>query len=590
MPFRPQILHLEPKSLTDVDTSNVIHLHRLWSGTSGTYFRSCPCMANMVVLAGFSKCSDMLEEGRRYENMSWRIFSRESFCCRAPVQSRSLPSSLSAASKRSTPVSEDVPELSSSLESDSSSNAHMDLATHSCPTSARPELRRIDSASRKEKHLSPLDLEKIVISIKQKNTIEPLSPLPASLTVQPPTPAEPTAPAQPVQHVPEPQRQEATPTPSPLHSQIIPDSSTSTVATAIGSDYSEMSLPLVKTDSTSTEVSATSIVRGFSKDHISSSARSRVQLAPASQSPSILKPSPGPRPPTPQKRKKATFQIGDSSGEGDESSFETRYGTRSSLSEGLKQSKKVTSFKDEVLTHAIQDKTYESEEVFEESDEEEQSESAIEDDDDVEEEWEDEDEASDAPPMDEKEMFQRVDSRPNLTSRRSLLTTMMHEKDRAAALQNAASKSTSAIVPTNRRSRTSSPNGPLGTSPAEEDIPEAFRSQLQPSRAKPIIMTTSNTHSLALSPRTTRRNMMQSELTESVRKNLLWERQNKKPPPSKSSASRLHTSNDVKSLRELSGDAQSAPYLNPLAEAAENPKSWNQFFDAGLQEYHQKGW
>jgi hypothetical protein len=309
-----------------------------------------------------------------------------------------------------------------------------------------------------------------------------------------------------------------------------------------------------------------------------------VPLTPASTS-SILKPTPGPRPPTPQKRKKATFQIGGSSGEGDESSFETRYGTRSSLSEGLKQSKKVTSFKDEVLTRTIQDKTYESEEVFEESDEEEQSESAIEDEDDVDEEWEDEDEASDAPPMEEKEMFQRVDSRPNLTSRRSLLTTMMHEKDRAAALQNAASKSTSAIVPATRRSRTSSPNGPLGISPAEEDIPEAFRSQLQSSRAKPIIMTTSNTHSLALSPRTTRRNMMQSELTESVRKHLLWERQNKKP-----AIIRRHTSNDVKNLREFPGDSQPAPYINPLAEAGDNPKSWNQFFDAGLQEYHQKGW
>jgi hypothetical protein len=292
------------------------------------------------------------------------------------------------------------------------------------------------------------------------------------------------------------------------------------------------------------------------------------------------------RPNTPPKRKRATFQIGGSSNEGDESSFETRYGTRSSLSEGLKQSKKTTSFKEEVLTRTIQDKTYESEEVFEDSDEEEQSESAIEDDDDVDE-WEDEDEASDAPPMDEKEMFQRVDSRPNLTSRRSLLTSMMHEKDRAAALQNAASRSTPAI----RRSRTSSPNGPLGASPVQEDdIPEAFRSQLQASKSRPIIMTTSNTHSLALSPRTTRRNMLFSELTESVRKNLLWERQVKKPPPSKSSLIRRHTSTDVKNLKEFPGDATSVPCLHPLKEGGENPNSWNHYFDTGLQEYHQKGW
>lgn len=298
------------------------------------------------------------------------------------------------------------------------------------------------------------------------------------------------------------------------------------------------------------------------------------------------------RPNTQPKRKRATFQIGGSSGEGDESSFETRYDTRSSLSEGLKQNKKTTSFKEEVLTRTIQDKTYESEEVFEDSDEEDQSESAIEDDDDdddddVDEEWEDEDEASDTPLMDEKDMFQRVDSRPNLTSRRSLLTSLMHEKDRAAALQNAASRSTPAI----RRSRTSSPNGPLGTSPVrEDDIPEAFRSQLQASKSRPIVMTASNNHSLALSPRTTRRNMLFSELTESVRKNLLWERQVKKPPPTKSSLIRRHTSHDVKNLKEFPGEVAPAPYLHPLKEGGDNPSSWNHYFDSGLQEYHQKGW
>lgn len=68
------------------------------------------------------------------------------------------------------------------------------------------------------------------------------------------------------------------------------------------------------------------------------------------------------------------------------------------------------------------------------SDEEEQFQSAIEDDDDVDEEWDGEDEASDAtPPIDEKEMFQRVGSRPNLTSRRSLLTSLINEEDRASA-------------------------------------------------------------------------------------------------------------------------------------------------------------
>ncbi|KAL5390139.1 hypothetical protein PMIN02_007091 [Paraphaeosphaeria minitans] len=46
-------------------------------------------------------------------------------------------------------------------------------------------------------------------------------------------------------------------------------------------------------------------------------------------------------------------------------------------------------------------------------------------------------------------------------------------------------------------------------------------------RSKPIIMTTSNVSPPALSPRTTRRNMLQIELTAELRSNLLWERQQK---------------------------------------------------------------
>jgi hypothetical protein len=43
--------------------------------------------------------------------------------------------------------------------------------------------------------------------------------------------------------------------------------------------------------------------------------------------------------------------------------------------------------------------------------------------------------------IDDKLSFPRVESLRNLTSRRSLITTMLHQNGRAAALQNAASKS-----------------------------------------------------------------------------------------------------------------------------------------------------
>ena len=54
-----------------------------------------------------------------------------------------------------------------------------------------------------------------------------------------------------------------------------------------------------------------------------------------------------------------------------------------------------------------------------------------------------------------EEMFQRVTSKPTLVSRRSLLITLIHENDRALALQNAASRSASAIH------RLRAPNGSI---------------------------------------------------------------------------------------------------------------------------------
>ncbi|KAF2501494.1 DUF1752-domain-containing protein, partial [Lophium mytilinum] len=122
----------------------------------------------------------------------------------------------------------------------------------------------------------------------------------------------------------------------------------------------------------------------------------------------------------------------------------------------------------------------------------------------------------------DKELFRRVDSSANLRPRRSLLTTLMHEGNRAKARQNAASPSTPAL----RQSRTSSPNGSsLATSPHKE--PGLIIRASQIPQSKPIIITASNTQPPVLSPRTNRRNIIQTELTESLRKHLLWERQQK---------------------------------------------------------------
>lgn len=152
-----------------------------------------------------------------------------------------------------------------------------------------------------------------------------------------------------------------------------------------------------------------------------------------------------------------------------------------------------------------------------------------------------------------KEMFQRVTSKPNL---RSLLTTLLHENGRATALQNAAPRSALAI----HRHRT--PNGPVGSSPRKNAL-QGF--------PQPSIMTASNTHPPVPSLRSTRINMISTELTGSIRKGLLRERE-----------TQSSTSNAVKRRHTTIKNLQNYPI--------ENGNSCSFHFDAGLQDYHQRGW
>lgn len=529
--------------------------------------------------AVFKKCSDAMEDGKRYENLSWRLWTRETFCC-APDQQPFFSPTWTFSRRPTSKSPTAVPELSSSVESDDSTSA---VATHpdTSRCSARPKFVRHDSNENrsrgKEKHITPVDLEKIVISIKEKKELEPLAPLPILL-------------AHPVQSRPKPSREDTTPRPSSPPPRNIPQSSTSTVATATDSDASAMTPPVGSDSSTSTDLSSHSVVRGFSMGRVSSSFRSKTHLAPT-PTPILKTPNHASRMGH-SKKKGATFTLGASSDEDGTSSLETHMlkTNRSSLSEGLRRpglaNGKTTSFNDKVTS--IQSESYDSNDEALDSDdgeEEEPSESAIEDDDD--ENWEDSESESGPSSVNENGMFLRVESRPNLTSRRSMLTAMMHEPDRQKALQNAASRSTPAM----RRSRTSSPNGPsLASSPKDDEPGLEMRGAAVP-RSKPIIMTTSNVHPPALSPRTTRRNMLTTELTESLRKHLLWERQQKNAT-NNAALKRRHTSQDVKNLKQYPEPValHGGPPITLKDEAAKNNNSWNAFFDHGLQEYHEKGW
>lgn len=474
----------------------------------------------------------------------------------------------------------------------------------------RPQIRRQDSVHSRsrgrERHITPDDLEKMVITIKEKKDLEPL-------TMNDHTYLAPLA-----EKMAEQQQAQ----------QPSPEITTSSAEVTSPSDSaSNNSAPTTSSLASNTsERSTTSVVRGFSPSHISSSYRSIPLLsAPSSIPHTDLTDAPVAKGPQPKKhqmfalggssgedslseqtnsmenslqpvqpiqqKKKAKFSFGGSSNE-DESSLPQKMKAQTlTVNRPLTHNKKQTSFKEEVATRTIKEEPVFDDDVFE-TDEDEIDESAIDDDDDSSD-WEDSIEDSGNASIDERTFFQRVDSRPNLTSRRSLITTMLHQNDRANALASAATAA-SRSSPALQRSRTSSPNGPsLAASPDSEDnAPLMMKKGLKPiaeiprSAAQPIIQTTTNTtpHQLALSPRTTRRNMLASELTVSLRQHLLWERK-QKSQTANAVLKRRHTSHDVANLRQ---------YPEPVYMDKEDrdgaQSTWNEYYGQGLGEYHSRGW
>jgi hypothetical protein len=154
--------------------------------------------------------------------------------------------------------------------------------------------------------------------------------------------------------------------------------------------------------------------------------------------------------------------------------------------------------------------------------------------------------------------IQRVDSKSNLNARRSHITLIMvAQSGRARNLCSHASRSTSAIP------RSLLANGPsLAASPNESDEAPLMMKGMRGPGLKPIhevprstaqlIMTGPNhlQPQAVLSPCTTRRNMLATELTESFRLHLLRERQ-QKSLAANAVPKRRHTSHDVANLKQF---------------------------------------
>ncbi|TGO39047.1 hypothetical protein BHYA_0061g00020 [Botrytis hyacinthi] len=575
------VLTVDAGLIHKVDTRNVENLYSMWTV--------------------FSRCAGSLEEGQRLENLSWRLWNRETFCCEPNSEANTTTPIISRSSRSSEGLdSNNVPELSGSLDSLVDEEAiEFEEGSDSSPLDiSHRQIHRQDSCNSrsrgKERHITPDDLEKMVITIKEKKDLAPLTistPYLAPLAERIPEFIQPK-----------------------YESPAMPSNESFSINSSSQSATMESS-------SSNSEKSATSVVKGFSLSpaHVSSSMRSiplntvpssiptadilatdSKALAPKKKQMFALGGSSGEdslseqaasmddKPLTLQQKKKpAKFSFGGSSNE-DESSLPNRMQPRSALTDKLQKplAKKQTSFQEEVATRTIQEEAFDDD-VFETDDEDDVDESAIDDDDDSSD-WEDSVEDSGNASIDDKTFFQRVDSRPQLTSRRSLITTMLHQNDRAQALATEASRSTPAL----RRSRNSSPNGPsLAASPESDETPLMMRGlgpiAEVPRGAQPIIKTTTNTtaHQQALSPRTTRRNMLATELTVSLRQNLLWERRQKSSVNEAAAAlKRRHTAHDVANLKQYPENV----YMDKDDQALNS--SWNQYFSQGLGEYHSKGW
>lgn len=516
--------------------------------------------------------------------------------------STSAPRDIQRPARKSS--AEDVPQLSGSVDSIADEEA-VEFSSDCSPVDiVHPQIRRQNSCSgypnRRDRHISSDNLEKMVASIvEQKESLSaPLPEIPASMS--PPK-----------------SQQKALESPPSL---VRSGSTTTEESPSKDSDRSQPAsspdLPTIKT---------TSVVRGFSPVY-----RQRIAgfTPPKSTASDIPEPKSSPAAKKAEPKKRATFMLGASSEESysdDAHSVEARQtlapptaaapkpkmfqiggsseedsSLRSALASPrnanrLTAQKKSTSFANN-LTQTIPSA---SSSAIIEDDEISYDESAIESDDD--DDWEDSNEDSGVNSVDDKTLFQRVDSQANLTSRRSLITLALTQNQRRGNLGGIASQSTSAIP---HRTRTSYHGPSMAASPNDSDdaplemkrqprgapmrsINEVPRSTAQP---KPIMTTAPNGVSqqpMALSPRTTRRNMLATELTESLRRDLLHERAQLK---------RRHTSMvNVSNLRHPALPAQQPqqpqqPYMN-RGNGDVNASSWDgDFSREAFGGYHSKGW
>jgi hypothetical protein len=491
-------------------------------------------------------------------------------------------------------VAEELPQLSGSVESVADEEA-VDLNTETTPVDiVRPRIQRQDSCASsrsrgRERHITSDELEKMVLSIMEAKTplTAPLPAIPRSPAVEEKMTDAPTL-----------QRTGSTSSESPC------DTSAEATPESIASQHPPESPPQ----------SRTIVTRGFSPSQMP---LSRI-TSPASKRPSLCaipEPTDAPAPKIIlPKKQQPKFALGGSSGSEEESFKDNEIEKRkvaaqprgkmfqiggSSADESPERvqqlqkpvanngQKKTASFNNQLVTQTF------TSSAISDTEDDYLDESAIDDDD---EEWEEESaEESGSSMGEEKINFKRVDSTANLPSRRSLITLMIESNNRAQKLGNIASQSTSALPRTRANL-----NGPsLVASPNDSDEAPLMMKNKGYARppqlpaynermgyAQPINVSGPGMQAqCALSPRTTRRNMLATELPESLRRNLLRER-SQRTVTQNAVLKRRHTSHDVANLKQY----PERPYMGKNKDVDTESTNWDQYFKNPFAQHHTQAW
>ncbi|KAF4119450.1 Protein of unknown function (DUF3295) [Geosmithia morbida] len=606
------VLTVDADLIHKVNTENPANLYTMWTV--------------------FSRCADSVEQGRRLENLSWRLWQKKQL---ADLDGKTPAMTTTLQTIPSDSRLPELPQLSGSVDSLADDEA-VEFTSVSAPLEiVRPRIHRQDSStssrSRRDRHTSSDEVEKMIVSIvKDKAPLSAPAPPKAKLATAPAqkeveNETEAVPPCQTIYRSGSTTTESQSSKTSDMHSvmsrasldmqqtqpqpqpQPQPPQQKARTQVVRGFSPRQAPAPLLKTPEvevtaadvafpeprsspapvvvtrTGKQPAAFALGGSYSSSEQGQSVETRQRVGPTS--------TPAPAP----KAKTAAFKLGGSkSSEEDASSLKSALHSSRDGGHDLSAQKKQASFSSRVVTHTMEpDSAIESDSEGDYIDE-----SAIDDDDDDSSDWEDSLEDSGKSSVDEK-YFQRVDSKANLTSRRSLITLMLAQNDdRAKKLSSHASQSTSALL-----QGKAGPSAPtLGASPDDSDdaplMMKGARQQraqqqhgLKPIRegrtgAMPMAMPTQGQvyGQQALSPRTTRRNMLATELTESLRRHLLWER-SQKSSTANAVLKRRHTSHDVANLRQY-------PERSCMKKSEDaNANSMNQFFSKeSFEGYHAKGW